>query len=253
MLKGCHAVVTGGGTGIGKAIAARLAQEGAVVAVWGRRKQPLAEAVAGLPGEGHLAMSVDVSVEVDVNAAARKLKSNWGTVDVLVNNAGVSYTADAISATFDEWERAIRVMLYGAIHCVRALVPMMPPGGGRIINVTSIHDCVAEKGSSAYAIAKGGLKQYTRALAVELADRGILVNAIAPGFVATPMCVRADGVNELETDWFRQNYVEGHHLPLRRSGKPEEIAGVAAFLAGPDATYITGTTIYVDGGLTCTF
>jgi 3-oxoacyl-[acyl-carrier protein] reductase len=88
---------------------------------------------------------------------------------------------------------------------------------------------------------------------VELAPRGILVNAIAPGFIDTEMSIRADGVNELETEWFRTNYVEGQHLPLRRAGRPEEIAGVAAFLAGPDSTYITGQVITVDGGLTITF
>ena len=106
--------------------------------------------------------------------------------------------------------------------------------------------------ASAYAMAKAAINQYSRALALELAPRGILVNAIAPGFIDTPMSV-VNGVNELESDWFRQNYVAGHHLPLKRAGQPEEIAGVALFLAGPDASYITGQVITVDGGLTITF
>jgi len=253
ILEGRYAVVTGGGTGIGKAIAARFAAEGATVAIFGRRGSVLADAVKTFAGNGHRAMPVDISVEDQVNRAARELREGWGRVDVLVNNAGVAYPADPITSPLEEWEAAIRVMLYGTVHCVRALVPMMPDKTGRIINVTSVHDCVAEKAASAYAVAKGGLKQYTRALAVELADRGILVNAIAPGFVNTPMSIRGDGVNELDTDWFREHYVEGHHLPLRRGGRPEEIAGPALFLAGPDATYITGTTLYVDGGLLCTF
>jgi len=138
------------------------------------------------------------------------------------------------------------------VRVTRMAVPLMSEGG-RVIHVTSIHGDRAEAGSSAYAMAKAALNQWCRGLAVELAPRGILVNAIAPGFVDTEMSIRSDGVNELDTDWFRANYVEGHHLPLRRAGRPEEIAGVAAFLAGPDASYITGQIITVDGGLTITF
>ena len=134
----------------------------------------------------------------------------------------------------------------------RMCVPLMS-AGGRIIHVTSIHGERAEPGSSAYAMAKAALNQFCRGLAVELAGRGILVNAIAPGFIDTEMSVGPDGISELETEWFRVNYVEGQHLPLRRAGRPEEIAGVAAFLAGPDATYLTGQVITVDGGLTITF
>ena len=100
-------------------------------------------------------------------------------------------------------------------------------------------------------MAKAAIEQYCRSLAVELADRRILVNAIAPGFIDTPMSCDS-GVNELDSDWFRTNYVEGQHLPLRRAGQPDEVAGVALFLAGPDATYITGQVIIVDGGLTIT-
>src|SRR5260221_8674474 len=128
-------------------------------------------------------------------------------------------------------------MFEGGVSTTRACVPLMPDGG-RIIHVTSIHGERAEAGSSAYAMAKAALNQFCRALALELAPRGILVNGIAPGFIDTEMSVGPDGVNELETEWFRQNYVAGHHLPLRRAGRPEEIAGVAAFLAGPDATYL---------------
>jgi 3-oxoacyl-[acyl-carrier protein] reductase len=143
-------------------------------------------------------------------------------------------------------------MVDGAVRITRMVAPLMT-AGGRIIHITSIHGDRAEARSSSYAMAKAALNQFCRVLAVELAPRGLLVNAIAPGFIDTEMSIRPDGVNELETDWFRQNYVEGHHLPLRRAGQPEEVAGVAAFLAGPDATYITGQVIIVDGGLTVTF
>lgn len=248
-----YAVITGGGTGIGKAAAIRFARDGAVVALWGRRRDVLEGALAELPGRGHLAMSVDVSDAGAVERGAANLRDAWGRVDILVNNAAISAAADPVTAPLAQWQAPLRINFDGAVHCVRAIVPLMPPEGGRIINVTSVHDCVAERGASAYAAAKGALKQYTRGLAVDLAAGHILVNAVAPGFVDTPMSVSADGVNELHSDWFRKNYVEGHHLPLRRAAQPEEIAGAIAFLAGPDATYITGTTLYVDGGLLSTF
>ena len=129
----------------------------------------------------------------------------------------------------------------------------MMPQGGRIIHIISIHGRRVEPNYSAYAIAKAALDQYSRALALELASKGILANAIASGFVDTPMSVAADDTNELETEWFRRNCVEGHHLPLRRPGRAGEVAGVALFLAGPDASYITGQVIAVDGGLSITF
>ncbi|MBN8859686.1 MAG: SDR family oxidoreductase, partial [Sphingobacteriales bacterium] len=107
--------------------------------------------------------------------------------------------------------------------------------------------------SSAYGMAKAAVTQFTRSLAVEMASRNILVNAIAPGFVDTPMSVKADGKNELLSEWFTDNYIRYDHLPLKRAGHPEEIAGVAYFLSGPDASYMTGSVVTVDGGLTITF
>lgn len=179
------------------------------------------------------------------------IAQQWGSVDVLVNSAGISAAAHVVDSDWQDWRRCLDIMLDGAARLSRCTVPWMKDGG-RIIHVTSIHSRRAEAGSSGYGIAKAAIEQYTRSLALELADRNILCNAIAPGFVDTPMSA-AGGENELETDWFRQNYVDGHHLPLRRAGQPEEIAGVALFLAGPDASYITGQTIVVDGGLTITF
>jgi 3-oxoacyl-[acyl-carrier protein] reductase len=173
-------------------------------------------------------------------------------VDALVNCAGVGLPEEVIHSPLAEWRKPFDSMVHGAVRMTRLAVPLMPEGG-RIIHITSIHGERAEAGSSAYAMAKAALNQFCRSLALELAPRGILVNAIAPGFIDTEMSVGPDGVNELETEWFRANYVAGHHLPLRRAGRPEEIAGVAAFLAGPDATYLTGQIITVDGGLTITF
>jgi NAD(P)-dependent dehydrogenase (short-subunit alcohol dehydrogenase family) len=200
----------------------------------------------------HLVCSGDYSDPEVIQKMGDTLKTRWGRVDVLVNCAGVSQPAQVIDSPMEQWRKPFDTMFEGGVRTTRLCVPLMP-NGGRIIHVTSIHGGRAESGSSAYAMAKAALNQFCRGLAVELAARGILVNAIAPGFIDTEMSIGPDGVSELETEWFRSNYVEGNHLPLRRAGQPEEIAGVAAFLAGPDATYLTGQVITVDGGLTITF
>jgi 3-oxoacyl-[acyl-carrier protein] reductase len=187
-----------------------------------------------------------------IESIGGQLREKWGRVDVLVNCAGIFQGADALSSSIEEWRGPFDTMFEGGVRITRVVAPLMSPGG-RIIHITSIHGQRGEAKASAYAMAKAALNQFCRVLAIELAPRGILVNAIAPGFIDTEMSIRPDGVNELDTEWFRSNYVEGHHLPLRRAGQPEEIAGVAAFLAGPDSSYITGQVITVDGGLTITF
>ncbi|MHB8522811.1 MAG: SDR family NAD(P)-dependent oxidoreductase [Limisphaerales bacterium] len=245
-------VVTGASSGIGRATAIRFAADGCDVCVNARREGRLQELVAGFPKGDHLVFPGDYSEPTVVAALEKVLRDRWGRVDVLVNCAGVFRGADAVASPLDDWRKPFDTMFEGGVRMTRAVVPLMPDGG-RIIHVTSIHGERAEAGSSAYAMAKAALNQFCRALAIELAPRRILVNAIAPGFINTEMSIRSDGVNELDTDWFRKNYVDGHHLPLRRAGQPEEIAGVAAFLAGPDATYLTGQVLTVDGGLTITF
>ena len=129
---------------------------------------------------------------------------------------------------------------------------MATHGGGRIVNVTSIHAANSERGSIAYDAAKAGLEAATRTLAIELGDRGVLVNSLAPGFVRTRMSMR-DGEDELASEWFRQSYGEGHHLPLRRAAEPAEVAAAASFLVSEDNTYTTGARLVCDGGLTITF
>jgi 3-oxoacyl-[acyl-carrier protein] reductase len=244
-------VVTGASSGIGRATAVRFAREGWNVCITARRGELLEELKAGFPVAQHLAVAGDYSDPATADAIGEAIRGAWGRLDVLVNCAGVYIGGDPISTLVDEWRRPFDIMVNGAVYLTRMAVPLMPDGG-RIVHITSIHGERAERGSSAYAMAKAALNQYCRGLALDLASRNILVNAIAPGFIDTAMSI-VNGVSELQTPWFRQNYVEGHHLPLRRAGQPEEIAGVAWFLAGPDATYLTGQIITVDGGLTITF
>jgi NAD(P)-dependent dehydrogenase (short-subunit alcohol dehydrogenase family) len=246
------AIITGASSGIGRATALRFASDGFDVCVNARREGRLQELVSGFPKGDHLVCSGDYSQPAVVERIEKRIRETWGRVDVLVNCAGVFQAAAAIGSPLDDWRKPLDLMLEGGVRMTRLAVPLMP-AGGRIIHITSIHGERAEANASAYAMAKAALNQFCRGLAVELAPRGILVNAIAPGFIDTEMSIRPDGVNELETEWFRAHYVQGHHLPLRRAGQPEEVAGVAAFLAGPDATYITGQVITVDGGLTITF
>ena len=246
-------IITGASSGIGLAAVRRFAAEGWRVVLLARRRKLLEEIVRTLSGpENHLIADGDYSRPETAEKLAAVLQANGiASVDALVNCAAVIGIEPIVDTPLETWRVPLDTILNGAIRMTRAVVPFMP-GGGRIVHVTSIHAYRAEQNSSAYATAKAAVGQYCRSAALELADRGILVNAVAPGFVDTPMS-SASGSSELETDWFKSDYVEGRHLPLRRAGKPEEIAGVLFFLCGPDATYITGQTLIVDGGLTITF
>jgi len=251
MSKPKNILVVGASSGIGASIATRFANEGWNVCVTSRREDSLQEVSREFPPGHHLLEAADYSVEADVERLHKKIASEWGHLDAMVNSVGISFAADAISAPQNEIEAGFHTMVHGACLVSRMAVGLMA-SGGRIVHITSIHASRAELGGAGYSMAKAAINQYVRVLAMELAPRGILVNSIAPGFINTPMS-SAGGENELETPWFRRNYIEGHHLPLRRAGRPEEVAGVAWFLCGRDASYLTGQCLIVDGGLTITF
>lgn len=244
-------IVTGASSGIGRATARRFAREGWDVFLTALDEEGLNRVRLELPEGRHLVYAGPYEDPETAAAMTAALRAEWGELDALINCAGVYWAADIVDSPLEVWRRPFDMMVGGALLMTRLAASFMVPGG-RIVHITSVHGERAEKGASGYAVAKAALNQFCRGLALELAPRGVLVNAVAPGFVDTPMSV-TNGVNELETDWFRQNYIDGHHLPLRRAAQPEEIAGVVYFLAGPDASYLTGQVITVDGGLTITF
>jgi len=245
-------IVLGGSSGIGKAVAQRFAKEGWQVLVAAHDMSECIASVNELNGEDHMACQVDVRKDDDLFKLQQLVEEKFADFDSLVNTIGISQSHPAINSDFASWDNLLQVMLYGSVKACRSLVPLIKDGG-RIIHVTSIHYERVANGSSAYGMAKAAITQFTRSLAVELAPRNILANTIAPGFVDTPMSVKADGKNEVDTHWFKDNYIKYDHLPLKRVARPEEIAGVAWFLSGPDASYMTGSVVTVDGGLTITF
>ncbi len=246
-------VILGGSSGIGKSCDHRFAEEGWQVLIVSPNASQGEEARYDLPGSGnHLFFEADVRVSRQLLQLREFVNHAFGSFDTLINSIGVSESHPVIETDFYTWDNALQIMLYGSVKTCRMLVPMLKEGG-RIIHITSIHAERVAYGSSAYGMAKAAITQFSRSLAVELASRNILCNTIAPGFINTPMSVKSDGKNEIETEWFRENYIKNDHLPLKRVGSPEEVAGVAWFLSGPDASYITGSVLTVDGGLTITF
>ena len=240
-LQGQVALVTGGSRGIGLAIAAALAEAGARVAVVARDAARAESAAAGLPGEGHRGFACDVADGESVAALVKRVEEELGTPDVLVNNAGVTRDNLLMRLKDEDWDQVVDTNLKGAFHTIRALSRgMMKKKGGRVINIASVVGITGNKGQANYAASKAGLIGLTKAVAKELASRGILVNAVAPGYIETDMTAE---LPEAAREALQQQIAVG------RLGQPEDIASVVRFLAGPGASYITGQVLVVDGGM----
>jgi NAD(P)-dependent dehydrogenase (short-subunit alcohol dehydrogenase family) len=249
-LEGQVAIVTGGSKGIGQGIAQEFVLEGAKVVISSRSEAALKETEAKLSETGGEVASVlcDVSEEEQVQNLMTQTISEFGKVDILVNNAGLGIYKSLTETSTEEFDLALAVNLKGVFLCMKHAVPHLKrSGGGSIINIASVYSVQNVGGTVPYAAAKGGVVSLTRAAAIDVAQEGIRVNAIAPGWVDTPL-VRSIFESSEDPEGARRE-VENHQL-LRRLGKPEEIGRAAVFLAGNDSSYITGSLLFVDNGMT---
>lgn len=240
-------LVTGASSGIGQATAKAFIEQGATVFGFGRNKAGL-EAVDGL-----LPCPGDITNHAELENYIKYIIDKHGSIDVLVNNAGMSYYSRHAESSLDEWRMTMSVNLDGYYVMAKFVVPsMIKKGYGRIVNVSSIQAIASEPSVGAYAASKGGIISWTRALAVDLSEYGILVNVVAPGCIRTGMSI-INGIDETTTEYFQEWYVRQRKIPLARVGLPEEVAKAILFLSSDDCSYITGQTLVVDGGLTITF
>lgn len=242
MLNGKIAVVTGGSRGIGREICLELARRGADVAfLYAGNAEAAGETLALLREQAVRAEAYqcDVSDANAVREVFKTLLAAFGGVDILVNNAGITRDKLAMMMKEEDFERVLSVNLQGAFHCAKQVIPtMVKKRSGKIINISSVSGLMGNAGQCNYAAAKAGMIGLTKSLARELASRGITCNAVAPGFVETDMTASLAENNPLL-----------ENIPLKRFAKPAEVAKLVAFLASPDADYITGETIRIDGGL----
>lgn len=250
-LNGKNVLITGASTGIGQAIAIRFAAEGANVAINFRSGPEAAEktmelvTAAGRAGAKHLLVQADVSQEDHVARMFAEAIEGLGSVDVLVNNAGIQKPAASHEIELADFDRVLNVNLRGAFLCARAALQhfLARGAGGVILNNSSVHEIVPKPKYLPYSISKGGMENLTKSLALEYADRGIRVNAVGPGAVVTP-------INGAWIDNPKARMEVESHIPMGRAAQAAEIASVFAFLASDDASYITGQTIFACGGLT---
>ncbi len=248
-LSGRLALVTGGGGGLGLAIARGLAQAGARVIVNGRNREKLDGAVAALRAEGHdaEAAAFDVADAEAVAAGVAAVEKSHGAVDILVNNAAVNHRAALDAFSTDDWHRLLGANLDGPFFASKAVIPAMRARRrGKIINICSLASEIGRPNIVPYAVSKGGVQMLTRALAVELAPHNVQVNGIAPGFFNTDMNA-ALVANAEFSSWVAKR------TPAGRWGNPPEVAGAAVFLASDAAAYVTGHVLFVDGGFSVAY
>jgi 3-oxoacyl-[acyl-carrier protein] reductase len=243
-LSGKVALVTGAGRGIGRATALKLGAAGAKVAVNYNASEAAAQEVVGAiasNGGEAVAVKADVSNSAEVDAMINNLIKDWGRIDILVNNAGITRDNLLMRMSQEEWDAVMDTNLRSAYFCTRAVLrPMLRNRWGRIISLTSIVGVTGNAGQANYAAAKAGIIGFTKSLAQEVASRNITANAIAPGYIQTD-------ITAVLPEELKQQMLKA--IPAERAGEPDDIAGVAAFLASDLASYVTGQVIHVNGGM----
>lgn len=247
-LENSVAIVTGAATGIGQAIATRFAREGAAVTidyVKGQEHdaQALVEELTSAGGRA-LAVAANVTSENDIQGLVDQTVRHFGKLDILVNNAGVEREIPFLDTPLSLWEEVLSINLTGPFLCTRAAARQMVKqgGGGRIINISSVHEDIPMPTNSPYCASKGGLRMFMRTICDELAPHQITVNNIGPGAIDTPM----DAPLKADPEKMKTLLAE---IPLGRMGQPDEVAGLAVYLASSEAAYVTGSTYFIDGGM----
>jgi NAD(P)-dependent dehydrogenase (short-subunit alcohol dehydrogenase family) len=248
-LKDRVAIVTGASKGIGRAIAAAYAHEGAHVAICSRTASEGEEAATAIRAAGGdvIYIQADVSVMADAQGLVEETVDRWGRLDVLCNNAGIGMLRTLEETTEEEWRHLMSINLDGAFHCSKFAIPAMrSSGGGSIINIASVASFVGFQADAAYCASKGGLLMLTRQMALDYSPENIRVNAICPGFIRTPELEHYLG-QKPDPEAARAEVVAYH--PIGRIGEPEEVADVAVFFASDESSFVTGAHLTVDGGL----
>lgn len=249
-------IVTGAGQGLGRAVSLEFVDEGGTVALLERNSETL-QAVAGeIREKGGVCepYELDITDYDAYRSVVADLIAKFGRIDAIVNNAAVTLAYSTIlEDTLEDWRRTIAINLEAVYMGSKLVAPHMAErGSGRIISIASVQGFAASGEVGPYNAAKGGIIALTKSMAVELGPSNILVNAVAPGFMRTPMSI-IDGVDETEAPEFLEWYVEKKRIPLQRTGYPEDVAGTVVFLASKYCRYMTGQVLVVDGGLTSTF
>ena len=243
LLSGKTAIVTGASRGIGAAIAQRLCEAGANVVLCSRSAEAVSQVAEVLKEKGYttLSMAADISQKADVEGLIEKTIAEFSQIDILVNNAGITRDMLLMRLKDEDWDAVLQTNLTGTMYCTRAVLrPMIRQRSGRIINISSVVGVSGNAGQANYAAAKAGIIGLTKATAKEVGARGITVNAIAPGFITTDMTAQIPEKNQ-------EQLLE--LIPLREFGDPEDVADAVCFLASDAASYITGQTLQVDGGM----
>ena len=243
MLEGKKAVITGGTSGIGKAIAEEYVEQGTNVVVSGRDENKGRDAAEEI-GESCEFVRCDVREYDEVTKLVDTVVSEHGKLDIVVNSAGIGSRGPIEEIDRKTWKKILETNLDGVMHTTKAALPHLKETEGCVVNVSSVYGLVGGKYAAAYSTAKGGVVNFTRQVAYDYADEGVRVNGVCPAFVRTPMTEKA-----LERDSFREHVLA--NTPMGRIAEPEEVASVVAFLASDGASYITGVNVPVDGGWTC--